>query len=144
MLGNTAQTPRSSFNGYSFFVRQVLFFILYLFFLLIIRIRRTLTPYFKTFYYLLRFARFSNQVLYESVVKVERTGCYRQITMYMHKLHSDCTIPFFVIAIVKVIQDWNEESCYLRAKLTVSSGVQPSACELERKKKDHKSHDGSL
>ena len=134
MLATTAQTLGSSFNGYCFFVRRVLFFILYLFFLLIIGIRSVLTPYFKRFYYLLRFARFSNQVLYESVVKVERTGCYRQITTYMYKLHSDSTITFIAIAIVKVIQDWNEESCYFRAKLTVRSEVQPSACK-ERKKK---------
>jgi hypothetical protein len=73
-----------------------------LFFLLITRKRSALTPYFK-FFYLLRFARFSNQLLNESMVQVERTGCYRQITTYIHKLNSDFTITFFVIAIVNVI-----------------------------------------
>jgi hypothetical protein len=77
------------------------------------------------FLYLLRFAKFSNQVLYETMVKVERTGCYRQITTYIHKSISDCTITFFVIVIVKVIEDWNEENCYFDAKLPVRPEVEP-------------------
>jgi len=62
---NTGQTMRSSFKGYCFLVRQLLFFFLYSFFLFPEKGVPSLHTS-RSSFYLPRFASLSNQVLYES------------------------------------------------------------------------------